>query len=94
MVDPAEMHAGTMAPMAVASLAALVGLFVVLDARAADRRLALASQRPTVLLATRLAMVITAAAVATAVSVAVTVLLRGIAGSPVSVDGRSARGRV
>ena len=72
MVDPAEMHAGTMAPVAVASLAALVGIFVVLDARAADRRLALAGQRPAVLLATRLTMVLTAAAVATAVSLAVT----------------------
>jgi len=72
MVDPAEMHAGTMAPVAVASLAALVGIFVVLDARAADRRLALAGQRPSVLLATRLTMVLTAAAVATAVSLAVT----------------------
>jgi hypothetical protein len=71
MVDPAEMHAGTMAPVAVASLAALVGLFVVLDARAADRRLALAGQRPAVLLVTRLTMVLTAAA-ATAVSLAVT----------------------
>ena len=72
MVDPAEMHAGTMAPVAVASLAALVGIFVVLDARAADRRLALAGQRPAVLLATRLTMVFTAAAGATAVSLAVT----------------------
>lgn len=72
MVDPAEMHAGTMAPVAVASLAALVGIFVVLDARAADRRLALAGQRPAVILATRLTMVLTAAGVATAVSLAVT----------------------
>jgi len=72
MVDPAEMHAGTMAPVAVASLAALVGLFVVLDARAADRRLALAGQGPAVLLATRLTMVLIAAAIATAVSLAVT----------------------
>ncbi|MDO9494810.1 MAG: ABC transporter permease [Nocardioides sp.] len=72
MVDPAEIHGGTMAPVAVASLAALVAVFVVLDARAADRRLALAGQRPAVLLTTRLTMVLTAAAVATAVSLAVT----------------------
>jgi hypothetical protein len=72
MVDPADMHAGTMAPVAVASLAALVGIFVVLDARAADRRLALAGQRPAVLLSTRLTMVLTAAAIATAFSLAVT----------------------
>ena len=72
VVDPANMHAGTMAPIAVASLAALVGIFVVLDARAADRRLALAGQRPRVLLTTRLTMVLTAAALATVVSLAVT----------------------
>jgi hypothetical protein len=72
MVDPAEIHGGTMAPVAVASLAALVAVFVVLDARAADRRLALAGQRPAVLLTTRLTMVLTAAGVATAVSLAVT----------------------
>jgi hypothetical protein len=75
MVDPAEMHAGTMAPVAVASLAALVGVFVVLDARAADRRLALAGQRPAVLLVARLTMVLTAAAIATVVSLAVTALV-------------------
>ena len=72
MVDPAEIHAGTMAPVAVASLAALIGIFVVLDARAADRRLSLAGQHPAVLLATRLTLVLTAAAVATAVSLAIT----------------------
>ena len=72
MVDPAEMHAGTMAPVAVASLAALVGIFIVLDARAADRRLTLSGQRPAVLLTTRLTMALAAAAVATAVSLAVT----------------------
>jgi hypothetical protein len=72
MVDPAEIHAGTMAPVAVASLAALVGIFVVLDARAADRRLTLAGQRSAALLTTRLATVLAAAALATAVSLAVT----------------------
>ena len=71
MVDPAHMHAGTMAPMAVASLAALAGIFIVLDARSADQRLALAGQRVGVVLATRLGMVMLAAAVATAVSAAV-----------------------
>jgi len=72
LVDPADMHAGTMAPIAVASLAALVGVFVVLDARAADRRLALAGQRPLVLLTTRLTMVLSAAALATIASLAMT----------------------
>jgi hypothetical protein len=48
-VDIAHIHAGTMAPIAVASLATLAGLFAVLDARTGDRRLALAGMRPCVL---------------------------------------------
>ena len=72
MVDPAHIHAATMAPVSVASLAALAGVFIVLDARSADQRLALAGQRIWVLLATRLGMVLTAAGLATAISVAVT----------------------
>ena len=87
LVDPAEMHAGTMAPVAVASLAALVGLFVVLDARAADRRLALAGQRPAVLLVTRLTMVLTAAAAATSVSLAVTATVFGASNWGVYIGG-------
>lgn len=72
MVDPAHIHAATMAPVSVASLAALAGVFIVLDARSADQRLALAGQRIWVLLATRLGMVLTAAGLATTISVAVT----------------------
>lgn len=72
MVDPAQIHAGTMAPMAVGSLAALAGVFIVLDARSADQRLVLAGQRTGVVLATRLGMVMLAAAMATGVSIAVT----------------------
>ena len=68
VVDPADIHGGTMAPIAVASLATLVGVFVVLDARAADRRLRLAGQRAVVLIVTRLALVFTAGAVASAAS--------------------------
>jgi hypothetical protein len=71
-LDPAHIHAGTMAPIATASLAALVGVFIVLDAGAADGRLALAGQRPTVLLATRLIMVLAAAAMAGLASLTVT----------------------
>lgn len=70
VVDPADIHGGTMAPIAVASLAALVGIFVVLDARAADRRLRLAGQRGVVVVITRLTLVFTAAAVASAASLA------------------------
>lgn len=72
MVDPADIHAGTMTPMAIGSLAALAGIFIVLDARSADQRLAVAGQPVSVVLATRLGMVMAAAAVATGVSLAVT----------------------
>ena len=75
MVDPAHMHAGTMAPIAVASLAALAGLYISLDSQSADRRLVLAGQRPGVVLATRLGMVGLAAVIATGVSLAVTALV-------------------
>jgi hypothetical protein len=72
LFDPAHIHAGTMAPIAVASLATLAGLFVVLDSRAGDQRLALAGLRLPVLLASRLAVVVLAALLATGVSLAVT----------------------
>lgn len=53
-------------PVSIASLAALTGVFIVLDARSADQRLALAGQRHWVLLVTRLGMVLTAAGLASA----------------------------
>jgi ABC-2 family transporter len=67
-----HVHAGIMAPIAIASLATLAGLFIVLDARAADRRLTLAGFRTGALLATRLTEITLAALVATGVSLAVT----------------------
>lgn len=75
MLDPAHMHAGTMAPIAVASLAALAGLYISLDSRSADQRLVLAGQRPGVVLATRLGTVGLAAAIATTVSLLVTAIV-------------------
>ena len=72
LLDPAHIHAGTMAPIAVASLATLTGLFVVLDACAGDQRLALAGLRPGVLLVARLAVIALAALLATGASLAVT----------------------
>jgi len=72
MLDPAHIHAGTMAPIAIASLATLAGLFLVLDIRTGDQRLALAGLRTGVLLAARLTVVALAALVATAASLAVT----------------------
>jgi hypothetical protein len=70
MVDPAHFHAGSMAPFAVGSLAALAGTFIALDARSADRRLALAGQRRLVILATRMGMVMLAGLLASAASIA------------------------
>jgi hypothetical protein len=72
MLDPAHMHAGTMTPIGIASLATLAGLFLVLDARDGDRRLALAGMRTGTVLAARLAIVLTAALATTAASLAVT----------------------
>lgn len=67
-----DVHAATMAPIAIASLAALAGLFTLLDSRDADRRTALAGLRPGALLAARLGVLAAAALLATAVSLAAT----------------------
>lgn len=71
----ADVHGATMAPIAVASLAALVGLFAVLDSRDGDRRAALAGLRPGALLTARLGMLTMAATAATAISLAATGLV-------------------
>ena len=73
--DVFDLHAGTMAPIAVASLATLAGLFVVLDTGAGDRRLAVAGMRPGVVLTARLAVIGMATVLATAVSLAVAALV-------------------
>ena len=75
MLDPAHIHAGTMAPIAVGSLAALAGLYISLDSQSADQRLVLAGQRPGVVLATRLGTVGLAAVIATTVSLLVTAIV-------------------
>lgn len=75
ILDPAHIHAATMAPIAVGSLAALAGTFIALDARSADRRLALAGQRRTVILATRMGMVLLAGLLAVAASVGVLAMM-------------------
>lgn len=71
----ADVHGATMAPIAVASLAALVGLFTVLDSRDGDRRAALAGLRSGALLTARLGVLAVAALAATAVSIAATALV-------------------
>jgi len=70
-----DVHAGTMAPIAIASLAAIVGLFVMADSRDGDRRAALAGMRPAALLAARLSVLTAAALVATSISLAATAVL-------------------
>jgi hypothetical protein len=69
--DVYDLHAGTMAPIAVAALATLAGLFVVLDTGPGDRRIALHGLRPGVALAARLAVIGAATALATVVSLAI-----------------------
>jgi hypothetical protein len=73
LVDLFDVHAGLMAPIAIASLTALAGLFVVLDTGAGDRRAALAGLRAGAAYTGRLAVVGVAVALATAVSVGLTV---------------------
>lgn len=72
MFDPAEIHAGTMAPIAVASLAMLVGLFTILATRDTDRRLCLAGLRSGTLFAVRLTTIGAAVLVAVVVALLVT----------------------
>ncbi|MBB3037145.1 ABC transporter permease [Hoyosella altamirensis] len=67
-----EIHAGTMTPIAVASLSALIGLFVVLDTRIGDQRLSLAGFRRLTLLAARLTVIAVAVVLVAGVSLLVT----------------------
>jgi hypothetical protein len=69
--DVYDLHAGTMAPIAVAALATLAGLFVVLDTGPGDRRTVLAGLRPGVVLAARLTVIGMATVLAVGVSLAV-----------------------
>lgn len=87
MFDPADIHAGTMAPISVASLAMLVGLFTILATGETDRRLCLAGLRPAVLLAVRLTTIGAAVLVAAAVSLAVTAAVFSPADWPVYALG-------
>jgi len=70
-----DVHAATMAPLAVASLAALIGLFVLFDNRDSDHRVALAGLTSNALLGARLVVVATTAMAATAVSMATTAIV-------------------
>lgn len=70
-----SVHGATMAPIAIASLSALVGLFVVLDSRSGDRRAALAGLRTGALLTARLGVLALLTLVAATVSLATTALV-------------------
>lgn len=71
-VDIATIHAGTMTPIAIASLAMLAGVFIVVDAASADQRLHLAGIRTAVMLTGRLAVVAAAVGLSSIVALAVT----------------------
>ena len=68
-------HGATMAPIAVASLAALIGLHAMVDSHADDQRAALAGLRPSATLAARVVVLAVMVLVATAVSLATTALV-------------------
>ncbi|MBU3750020.1 MAG: ABC transporter permease [Mycobacterium sp.] len=67
-----DVHAGTMAPIAIGSLAALAGMFVVADATAGDRRLRIAGVGTAVAVAARLSVVLAAVVVIVTATIAVT----------------------
>jgi hypothetical protein len=74
----AGVHPAFMAPIAIASLATLAGMFIIVDSRAPDRRLALAGERAGALLAGRLTLITLAALAVTGVSLAVTATVASI----------------
>jgi hypothetical protein len=67
-----DVHAGTMTPIAIASLATLAGLFIVLDARSGDQRLTLTGFRTGALLSARLGVIALAVLLVSVASLAVT----------------------
>jgi hypothetical protein len=70
-----SVHGATMAPIAIASLSALIGLFVMVDSRDGDRRAVLAGLRPSALFTARLAVLGGVATLATSLSLATTALV-------------------
>ncbi len=72
IVSMAEVHGAVMVPITIGFLAALAGLFVILDSAQADRRLSLTQFRSVEILGVRFTVITAAALLATAVSVAVT----------------------
>ena len=71
-ISMVDVHGAIMAPITIAFLAGIAGLFVALGSAQADRRLVLAGFRTSEVLAARLGVIWTAALAVTAVSLAVT----------------------
>lgn len=67
-----DLHGAIMVPITVGFLAGLAGLFVALGSAEGDRRLVLAGYRPLEVLVARLGIIVSAALLTTAVSLAVT----------------------
>ena len=72
MTTMREVHGADMALITVGLLVGLCGVFLMLSARAADRRLVVAGFRPAEAIAARLIVLLTATVIVVAVSVAVT----------------------
>ena len=70
-----DVHGATMAPIAIASLAALIGLFSMLDSTAGDRRAVLSGMRPRTMLTSRLGVLFGTTLAAAGVSLATTALI-------------------
>lgn len=70
-----DVHGATMAPIAIGALAALVGLFVLLDSRAADTRVALAGMRLRALFTARIGVLAFVTLAAAAVSLLTSALI-------------------
>ncbi|MGI8792711.1 MAG: ABC transporter permease [Acidimicrobiales bacterium] len=68
----ADVHGAVMVPITIGFLASLAGLFVILDSAQADRRLALTDYRPGEILIGRMASIVVATLIASAVGLAVT----------------------
>jgi hypothetical protein len=70
----ADVHGAVMVPITIGFLASLAGLFVILDSAQADRRLALTDYRPGEILTVRMATIVLATLLATAVGLGVTAI--------------------
>jgi hypothetical protein len=82
-----DLHGATMAPIAIASLAALIGLFVLLDSRSADSRVALAGLRPASLFTARLGVMTVTVLAAATVSLLTTALVFDASRWPTYIAG-------